>query len=81
MKDRPVTEVKLMEAEFSFGLNRQLDHNIPDTLFEDLDKFMKHHCHLLSEVFKTLIMGRGWLESMDLWIMDHGSWIMSNSAI
>ena len=57
MKDRPVTEVKLMEAEFGFGLKRELDHNIPDTLLEDLAKLMKQHCHLLSELLETLIMG------------------------
>ena len=46
-----------MEAEFSFGLKRELDHNIPDTLFEDLAKLMKQHCHLLSKLLETLIMG------------------------
>ena len=56
-KDRLVTEIKLMEAEFSFGLKGKLDRDLPDTLFEDLAKVMKQHCHLLSEVFETLIMG------------------------
>ena len=46
-----------MEAEFGFGLKRELDHNIPDTLLEDLAKLMKQHCHLLSELLETLIMG------------------------
>ena len=56
-KDRLVTEIKLMEAEFSFGLKGKLDRDIPDAIFGDLAKFMKQHCHLLSEVFETLIMG------------------------
>ena len=41
MKDRLVTEITLIKAEFSFGLKGKLDQDIPDTLFEDLAKFMK----------------------------------------
>ena len=82
------------EDEFMLSLVKLYRTANPTASTEDINRAIKGNFSVeylptfaAAFLFSILIHMRpqshmmGWVESMDLWIMDHGSWIMSNSAI
>ena len=57
MKVSLKSEVKLMEAEFTFGLRSGESDTLPEQLFETLIQTMKDKCPLLNDIFTTMIVG------------------------